>query len=108
MIDSAWTTPSSETAALSIIDGTKLRSSAADGATRRRSDMNHCYGYLTPAASTTDFAVNSARTMFLTSAVKSFELRRQVDRDDPIVLAALSTGSFGEAMRQVARYKHHL
>jgi Arabinose-binding domain of AraC transcription regulator, N-term len=24
---------------------------------------------------------------------------------DPIVLAALSTGSFGEAMRQVARYK---
>ena len=27
---------------------------------------------------------------------------------DPIVLAALSTGSFGEAMRQVARYKHHL
>ena len=27
---------------------------------------------------------------------------------DPIVLAALSTGSFGKAMRQVARYKHHL
>ena len=30
------------------------------------------------------------------------------ERVDPIVLAALSTGSFGEAMRQVARYKHHL
>jgi hypothetical protein len=88
MIDSAWTTSSSETAALSIIDGTKLRSSAADGATRRRSDMNHCYGYLTPAASTTDFAANSAPTIFLTSVVKSSELCRQVGGSEPVVAAA--------------------